>query len=96
MTGREPAGDQRDTSGEHGRAWTYGRPSASRRRDGDGPPEQSAGWIIFSYLLSGMAVYGLIGWLVSRVTHVALLFPLGMIVGLGLAVVLIIFKYGRP
>jgi ATP synthase protein I len=61
----------------------------------DGPPEQSAGWIIFSYLLSGMLFYGAVGWLVSRWTHLPLIFPLGMIVGLVLAIVLILYKYGR-
>jgi hypothetical protein len=42
-----------------------------------------------------MAFYGFIGWLIGRWTHVALLFPLGMLVGLGLAIVLIVYKYGR-
>ena len=63
-----------------------------------GPPGGSgsnAGWTLFSYLISGMAFYGGVGWLVSRWTHVALFFPLGMLVGLLLAIVLIIYKYGR-
>jgi ATP synthase protein I len=58
-------------------------------------PEHNAGWTLFGYLISGMAVYGGIGWIVGHLTHVALLFPLGMLVGLGLAIVLIIYKYGR-
>jgi ATP synthase protein I len=76
-----------------------GRPSASdpaRPEAPDGPPAQNAGWTIFSYLLSGMLFYGVVGWLVSRWTHIALLFPVGMLVGLALAIVLIVFKYGRP
>ena len=63
------------------------------------PPETSEdnqGWSVFSYLISGMVFYGLVGWLVSRATHIGILFPLGMIVGLILAIVLIIFRYGRP
>jgi ATP synthase protein I len=71
-------------------------PRPSQQQDGNGPPEQNQGWAVFSYLLSGMLFYGLVGWLVSRVTHVALIFPLGMLVGLALAIVLIVFKYGRP
>lgn len=71
-----------------------GRPG--RRRYRQGPVEDNAGWSVFSYLLSGMIFYGLIGWLVSRATHIGILFPLGMIVGLILAIVLIIFRYGRP
>ena len=66
--------------------------TAARR---DGPPEQNAGYIIFSYLLSGMLFYGVIGWLVARWTHVAFIFPVGMIAGLVLAIVLILYKYGR-
>lgn len=60
------------------------------------PVEDNAGWAVFSYLISGMAFYGLVGWLVGRATHIGILFPLGMIVGLFLAIVLIIFRYGRP
>jgi F0F1-type ATP synthase assembly protein I len=56
---------------------------------------ENAGWTLFGYLISGMTVYGGIGWLVGRWTRVSLLFPLGMLVGLGLAIVLIIYKYGR-
>src|SRR6266702_3652170 len=41
------------------------------------PGEENAGWSVFSYLISGMAVYGVIGWLVGRWTHLAFLFPLG-------------------
>jgi ATP synthase protein I len=67
-----------------------------RKRYRQGPVEDNAGWTIFSYLISGMVVYGLIGWLVSRLTHIGVLFPLGMIVGLVLAIVLIILRYGRP
>jgi ATP synthase protein I len=66
--------------------------AAARR---DGPPEQNAGYIIFSYLLSGMLFYGVIGWLVARWTHLGFIFPLGMIAGLVLAIVLILYKYGR-
>jgi ATP synthase protein I len=62
---------------------------------GDGPPEQNAGWAIFSYLLAGMIFYGAVGWLVGRWTHLALLFPVGMLVGIVLAIVLILYKYGR-
>lgn len=61
----------------------------------DGPPEQNAGWTIFGYLLSGMLFYGAVGWLVSRWTHLAIIFPVGMVVGLLLAIVLIVYKYGR-
>jgi F0F1-type ATP synthase assembly protein I len=53
------------------------------------------GWTVFSYLLAGMAAYGIIGWLLGRAVHVALLFPLGMLVGLGISIGYIIYRFGR-
>jgi hypothetical protein len=58
-------------------------------------PDRNAGWNIFGYLLSGMLFYGAVGWLLGRLTHVAVLFPVGMLVGLVLAIVLIVYRYGR-
>jgi hypothetical protein len=42
-----------------------------------------------------MLVYGGIGWLVGRAVHIELLFPLGLAVGLGLALWWVIYRYGR-
>jgi len=53
------------------------------------------GWTVFSYLLSGMAAYGIIGWLIGRAVHVPLLFPVGMLAGLGISIAFIIYRYGR-
>ncbi|HET7015999.1 MAG TPA: hypothetical protein VFI65_18905 [Streptosporangiaceae bacterium] len=55
----------------------------------------NAGWSAFGYLISGMAFYGGLGWLIGHWTHLALLFPLGMLVGLGVGVFAVIYKYGR-
>jgi ATP synthase protein I len=53
------------------------------------------GWTVFSYLIAGMLAYGGIGWLVGRAVHVALLFPIGMLVGLAISIGFIIHRYGR-
>ena len=53
------------------------------------------GWTVLSYLLSGMAAYGAIGWLIGRAVHVELLFPIGMLVGLAISIGFIIWRYGR-
>jgi ATP synthase protein I len=53
------------------------------------------GWEIVSYLISGMLAYGGIGWLVGRAVHIELLFPLGMALGLGIALWWVIYRYGR-
>lgn len=57
---------------------------------------QNAGWFIFGYLISGMAFYGGLGWLVGHFTHVPVLFPIGALVGLGVAIFAVYYKYGRP
>jgi ATP synthase protein I len=53
------------------------------------------GWTAFSYLLSGMAAYGGIGWLVGRAVHIQLLFPIGMLVGLAISLGYVIWRFGR-
>jgi len=60
------------------------------------PVQENAGWTIFSYLIAGMVAYGLIGWLVATVTHIPVLLPVGALVGLVLAIVGVVWKYGRP
>ena len=57
---------------------------------------KGTGYTIFSYLIAGMLAYGGIGWLVGHFTHVSLLFPIGMLVGLAISVGWIIYQYGRP
>ena len=54
----------------------------------------NVGWTVFSYLLSGMAAYGAIGWLIGRAVHLSLLFPIGMLVGLAISIGFIIYRYG--
>jgi ATP synthase protein I len=63
------------------------------------PPDQGTenpGWAIFSYMIAGMIFYGGVGWALGHwVIHSSLLFPLGMVVGLALAITLIILRFGR-
>ena len=45
------------------------RGDPSRRRGLGAPPDprhENPGWTIFSYLLSGMIVYGALGWILGR------------------------------
>jgi ATP synthase protein I len=55
-------------------------------------PRESDGWRILSYMLGGMILYGGIGWLVGKWTGISVLFPVGMILGIGLSIVLIVFR----
>jgi ATP synthase protein I len=43
-----------------------------------------------------MIFYGGVGWLIGRWTGIAALFPVGLLLGLGLALALVIFRYARP
>jgi len=58
-------------------------------------PREADGWQILSYMLGGMILYGGVGWLVSHWTGIAILFPLGMIFGIGLSTAMIIFRFTR-
>jgi ATP synthase protein I len=74
--------------------------SVRGRRDASPDAEGRAlglnvGWTVFSYLLSGMAAYGLIGWLIGRAAGVQMLFPIGMLVGLAISIGFVIWRYGR-
>ena len=56
---------------------------------------QNAGWTIFSYLIAGMLFYGGVGWLIGHFTHISLLFPIGALVGLGVGIFAVIYRFGR-
>ena len=82
------------TSGAPGAPASTG--SAAGPAGNDDGLTMGSGWTIFSYLISGMLAYGGIGWLIGHYTHVSLLFPIGMLVGLTISIGWIIYKYGRP
>jgi ATP synthase protein I len=68
------------------------RPAAD---DGSAALGLGTGWAVFSYLISGMIAYGAIGWGIGRAVHAGWLFPVGMIVGMAIAVGYVIYRYGR-
>ena len=59
-------------------------------------PREGTGWSIVSYLIGGMLLYGGIGWLVGRWTHIEALTGVGIVVGIGLSLALIIYRFTRP
>jgi ATP synthase protein I len=71
------------------------QPQQPDREQQSRPPRESDGWQILSYMLGGMLLYGTVGWLVSHWTGIAILFPVGMILGIGLSVAMIIFRFSR-
>lgn len=83
-----------------GRYVTSGAPGAPGSASGavgdDNGLTMGSGWTIFSYLISGMLAYGGIGWVIGHFAHIALIFPIGMLVGLTISTGWIIYRYGRP
>lgn len=65
------------------------------RPEDDGQDFANAAWSIPSYLLSGMILYGGGGWLLSQWTGVVAFTPIGLILGVVLAVYLVYRRYGR-
>lgn len=58
-------------------------------------PREVDGLQVLSYLLGGMILYGGIGWLIGHFTGIAVLFPIGMILGVGLSIAMVIFRFTR-
>ncbi len=71
------------------------RPDPDPFNDRDHRAFASAVWSVPSYLLSGMAVYGGLGWLLDRWLGLSVFFPIGILVGLGLAIYLVYLRIGR-
>jgi ATP synthase protein I len=84
------ARDQRDQQRTQERSERRRREEARARAAG-----LELGWTIASYPIAGLIAYGAIGWLLARVTHVQLLFPLGMVLGIAISVWYVIYRYGR-
>jgi F0F1-type ATP synthase assembly protein I len=68
--------------------------SDDQRRD---PSTANAAWSIVSHLISGLVIWGGLGWLGDRLLHPSgpLLFPIGVLVGAALATYLVVIRHGR-
>jgi ATP synthase protein I len=78
---------------------SYRRPARAAALRADSEDEtltKGSGYTVLSYLIAGMLAYGGIGWAIGHFTHLPLLFPIGMLVGLAISVGWIVYTYGRP
>ena len=65
---------------------------------GDAPSRtinRGTGWEILSYLLAGMMAYGGTGWVVGHYTHIQMLFPIGMAIGLAISLGWVVYRFGH-
>ena len=74
-------------SGPHGPG--HGRPSDEHPR-----LAEASAWSITAYLLGGLITYGGIGWLLDRWLGTSFLVLVGLLVGMGLALYIVWFRYG--
>lgn len=60
------------------------------------PPQRASddGMLVLSYILSGILLYGGLGWLGDHYLHTSWLLPAGLILGLVASMYLIIKRYG--
>jgi len=71
------------------------RPRPQVPQEPSGQIRERDGWRVLCYLLGGMLIYGGLGWLIGHWTGISVLFPLGMILGVGLGIATIVFRYTR-
>ncbi|MDP9823841.1 AtpZ/AtpI family protein [Nocardioides massiliensis] len=66
------------------------------RPDSGGPasPPSPDPWQAFSYLVSGVLVYGLLGWLADRWLGTSYLVAIGIVVGAGFGVYMVVKRFG--
>lgn len=68
----------------------------SQHKDSQPPPNTSTdGWRVLSYLVGGIVVYGGAGWLLDRWLNTSYFLPVGIVLGAGLTILLLHFRYGR-
>jgi ATP synthase protein I len=65
-------------------------PQGGEKTDG-----MNQGMRVLSYLISGVAVYGLLGWLGDHYLGTGFLLPVGIVLGAALGVFVIIRRFGR-
>jgi ATP synthase protein I len=66
---------------------------------GPGQPRRtdpSDGWTVLSYLISGLLLWGGVGWLLDRWLGTSFLLPTGLLVGITAALYLVYIRYGKP
>ncbi len=60
-----------------------------------GSGEESAAWSIVGYLISGLVIWGAIGYGLDSWWHTHFALPVGLILGAGASLYLIWLRYGR-
>lgn len=65
------------------------------RKVSDEKVHSGDGMQVLAYILSGLLFYGGLGWVGDWFFKTSILFPIGLILGVGLAIYMIIKRYGQ-
>lgn len=58
-------------------------------------PDMGGGYTALAYLITGIGLYGGLGWLLDAWLGTKFLLPIGIILGAGLGIFLVVRRYGR-
>jgi ATP synthase protein I len=75
----------------------HGDPTQDQPRSqwGESSVGLNHGMRVLSYLIGGVVLYGLLGWVGDRYLHTSFLLPVGIVGGAGLAIYVIIRRFGQ-
>ena len=54
------------------------------------------GWAVLSTMISGLVVFGGVGWLLDHWWDTRLMMPTGFVIGLALGIYAVVMRFGRP
>lgn len=66
------------------------------RSPSDEEPPKGDPWHAFGYLVSGVAIYGFLGWLADRWLGTSFLVALGILLGTGFGLYMTYVRFNRP
>jgi ATP synthase protein I len=75
----------------------HGDPTQDQPRSqwGESSAGLNQGMRVLSYLIGGVVLYGLLGWVGDRYLHTTFLLPVGIVGGAALAIYVIIRRFGQ-
>jgi F0F1-type ATP synthase assembly protein I len=68
---------------------------SSQPPDRPPPPQPADAWGVVGYLVAGTLLYGGLGWLLDALLGTGFLLPIGLVLGMALALYLTVMRYGR-